>query len=104
MRSSHSKISRRFDEVRHYHLIVPSDDRKMYGDVTTIYKREQMVYKDWYNYNTMSVAIVGNHSVNTRILKQTIEVRNTSILTFAEVDKFLAFFRATHENLGFEPS
>ena len=92
MRSSHSKISRRFDEVRHYNLIVPCDDRKMYGDLATIYKRMQAVYKDWYTYNLIRVAIVGNHSITARILKQAIEVQNTSIFTFEEVDNLLATF------------
>ena len=64
----------------------------MYGDLATIYKREQAVYKDWYTYNTINVAIVGNHSMTARILKQAIEVQNTSIFTFEEVDNLLATF------------
>ena len=62
------------------------------------------MYKDWYTYNTNNVAIVGKHSMTARILKQAIEVQNTSIFTFEEVDNLLATFEQPMKTWASRPA
>lgn len=90
----------RYDEIRHYNILLPCDDRQLYSDLVEIYKREIKLVTDWRVSRSVSIGIIGNDLATSRIIKQTLD-NDATIYTYKDLDITFKLFEPIMEHWNF---